>query len=266
MRNVLITIGYDGSGFHGWQYQPGVRTVQGVLEDALRQVCGEEIRLHGTSRTDAGVHAFGQTASFTGDFGIPAERIPVAANNLLDDIFIADATEKPEGFHARYDAVGKTYLYRVRAGGMPDIFLRNYRYQLNERLNTHKMEEAAAYFVGTHDFAAFRSAGSIVPETTVRTVYDITLASRPETSAAEIELRVTGSGFLYNMVRIITGTLVEVGLGKKEPEDMPGILDSCERSKAGHTAPPSGLWLEKVYFSEKALKDTLTGESQGVKN
>jgi tRNA pseudouridine38-40 synthase len=258
MRNVLIKIEYDGSGFHGWQIQPNTRTVQGELERVLSFVCGADIRLNGTSRTDAGVHAYGQTASFTGDFGIPADRIPVAANNLMEDITIVAAIEKEEGFHARFDAVGKTYVYRIRAGAPRDIFLRNYRYQLNERLNTHKMKEAAAYLIGTHDFAAFRSVGRIVPETTVRTVYDIAvIESATDSGAQEIALFVTGSGFLYNMVRIITGTLTDVGLGKRTPESVREALGSRDRTKAGPTAPPGGLWLKNVYFSAEALQDQL---------
>jgi tRNA pseudouridine38-40 synthase len=249
--NILLTIEYDGSAFHGWQSQPRARTVQGELERVLTMVCGEEIRLHGTSRTDAGVHAYGQCASFGGGFGIPAERIPVAANNLLTDIRIINAREVPDGFHARYSATGKSYLYRIRAGAPPDIFARNYRYQLNETLNTHKMKEAAAQLTGTHDFAAFRTASSQHPQTSVRTIHGLTLTERP---GQEIELRVTGDGFLYNMVRIIIGTLVEVGLGKRDPADLPATLASCSRANAGHTAPAGGLWLERVYFEAEEMK------------
>jgi tRNA pseudouridine38-40 synthase len=253
VRNVLITIEYDGSGFHGWQIQPHRRTVQGELEQTLSSICGETIRLHGTSRTDAGVHAYGQTAHFTGNFRIPAERIPIAANNLLRDIRICGAEERSENFHARYDAVGKTYCYRIRVGKQPDIFVRNYRYLLNEALNTSKMEEASKHLIGTCDFMSFQASGSAIRESTVRTLYDFVIEKNEMADsrgrlATEISLRVRGNGFLYNMVRIIAGTLVEVGQGRKRPEDMEDIINGKDRRAAGHTAPPGGLYLEKVHF------------------
>jgi tRNA pseudouridine38-40 synthase len=256
MRNVLVTLAYDGAGFHGWQKQPGQRTVQGVLEAALSRVCGEQIRLHGTSRTDAGVHAFGQRASFSGDFGIPAARITVAANNLLADVRVVDARDVPEGFHARYDAVGKTYLYRISCAREPDIFQRNYRYQLKEKPNVGKMETAARAILGTHDFACFQAAGGTPRETTVRTVYGIQVAEKSLPDAfgrgtEEIEIEVSGDGFLYNMVRILTGTLVDVGLGMRDAAEIPGILASKDRRRAGHTAPARGLYLKNVFFEEQ---------------
>lgn len=249
-----MEIEYDGSGFHGWQIQPNVRTVQGAVEDALCTALGQEIHVHGTSRTDAGVHAYGQCASFSGDFGIPAERIPIAVSNLLDDARIVSAQDVPCGFHARYSAMGKTYLYRISLSEAPDIFLRNYRYQLNDGLDTGKMVEALKQFEGMHDFNAFRSAGGKEPETTVRTIHEAALEERQTEDSRgmpvrEIEIRVTGDGFLYNMVRILVGTLVNVGRGRIAPEDISGIIKSGDRTKAGHTAPPQGLWLEQVYFS-----------------
>jgi tRNA pseudouridine38-40 synthase len=255
MRNVLLTIEYDGSQFHGWQIQPRARTVQGVLEDALTRVCGEPIRLNGASRTDAGVHAYGQAASFVGDFGIPSERIPVVVNHLLKDVRILSAHEVPPGFHARYDAVGKTYLYRIATVAVADIFLRNYSYFLNEGLNTGKMREAARHLTGIHDFSAFQSAGSAKRESTVRTIADLTIEERFDVdtrgrSLKKLEIRVTGDGFLYNMVRIIVGTLVETGLGVRAPEDMADVVASCDRSRAGPTAPASGLYLNEVIFGE----------------
>jgi tRNA pseudouridine38-40 synthase len=283
---VLIEIEYDGSGFSGWQIQPEARTVQGELMRALSIVCGEEIRLNGTSRTDAGVHAYCQAATFTGEFGIPAERIPLAANNLMNDVKILSARDMPHGFHARFDARGKTYLYRISVTEpdiLPDIFLRNYRWQLtadragsyiagstgsesarysdssvsvsDAPLDTEKMREAAQALIGTHDFSSFRSAGSNPDVDPVKTLSDITIDEfigadtrmRPQT---EYEIRVTGSGFLYNMVRIIVGTLAEVGLGKRPPESVAETLAAKDRPSAGPTAPASGLWLEKVHFEE----------------
>jgi tRNA pseudouridine38-40 synthase len=252
-RNVLVTVEYDGSSFRGWQAQPGVRTVQVTLEEALSRVCGEDIRLNGASRTDAGVHALGQTASFTGDFGIPADRIPVAVNNLLDDVRVLSASDVPEGFHARFSARGKTYLYRIAACGEPDIFLRNYRYLLNESPDKGKMEEAAGLLVGERDFAAFRTVGGAGKDDTVRTITDISVEQRDATDTKgrhmrETLIRVTGGGFMYNMVRIIAGTLVEAGSGARAPGSVTDALKSRDRSDAGHTAPAAGLYLERVYY------------------
>lgn len=258
MRNVLIEIEYDGSGFHGWQIQPEARTVQGTLETALSCVCGQPVRLNGVSRTDAGVHAFGQRASFKGGYGIPAARIPVAANNHLKDVHIIAAEEVPLDFHARFDAVGKSYFYRIQSGSPEDIFQRNYRYRLNEPLNAGNMKEAAACLVGRHDFAAFCASGGKVPDTTVRTIYGTDVAERHWKDAFghdhnEVWVRVTGDGFLYNMVRIITGTLVEIGLGKRQPKEMQEILDQRARGAAGHTAPAAGLYLERVYYDMETM-------------
>jgi tRNA pseudouridine38-40 synthase len=275
MRNVLLTIEYDGSAFRGWQRQKSpdggpdrARTVQGVLEEALTRVCGREVNLHGTSRTDAGVHALGQAASFGGDFGIPADRIPIAANDLLEDVRVLGAADVPEDFHARYDARGKTYLYRIcspiSASGTtcgavdatpatPDIFLRNYRCLLNERPDEGKMEQAARLLTGTHDYAAFRTVGGAGDGDTVRTLTEITVSGMDGVDTKgnpvrETRICVTGTAFMYNMVRIIAGTLIETGLGGREPDEMTGILESKDRSKAGHTAPAAGLYLERVYF------------------
>lgn len=289
-KNVFLKIEYDGTRFFGWQRQPNVRTVQGELEKVLSVVCGTDIKINGTSRTDAGVHALGQCASFEAEFGIPIERIPLAANNLLaggklagcGDVRIISADEAADDFHARFDAKGKQYIYKIRCADEPDVFLKNYAYQMTEYLDVHAMKEAAQYIVGTHDFKCFQASGGEEKETTVRTVYklDITESVSPvfaqrnalceevgsdahEISHAydnigirdkrrrlvqNIEIRISGDGFLYNMVRIITGTLVEVGLGKKRPEDVALIIESMDRRTAGHTAPPQGLYLAEVYY------------------
>ena len=255
MKNHLIIIEYDGSCFHGWQIQPNARTVQGELEKALSHICNMEIHVNGTSRTDAGVHAYHQAASFCGNFGIPVERIPVAANNLLEDVKILSAEEKPLDFHARFDSKGKTYLYRISIAKELDIFQRNYRYQLNESPDTSKMIEAGTLLIGTHDFATFMSAGGNEPVSTVRTITDVDI-KRFETKNTkgnmqeEIEIRVTGDGFLYNMVRIIVGTLVDVGFGKISTSEMEEIIKSCKRENAGHTAPACGLYLEKIFWED----------------
>jgi pseudouridylate synthase I len=254
-RNILITIEYDGTDYSGWQRQPDQRTVQGILEEALSKVCDMPISIDGVSRTDAGVHALGQRATFSGDFGIPTDRIMLAVNNLLaggaiastkdGDVRIIDVKEVPAGFHARFDAVGKKYRYKIRNTQDMPVFLRNYRYHVRTPLDVEKMNEAAALLKGTHDFACFQAAGGNPRQTTVRTITDIKVF---QAMGGDVVLEVSGDGFLYNMVRIITGTLVEVGQGKIAPEKMNEILDSADRQLAGHTAPPQGLYLVEVYY------------------
>lgn len=253
-RNILLTIEYDGSGFHGWQRQPQVRTVQGELEKVLTHICGIPVALNGTSRTDAGVHALGQRASFKGDFGIPADRIPLAVNNLLaggasaqngvGDVRIISAEEVPADFHARFSSRGKMYRYIIRNLPEVDIFKRHYCYQICQPLDLAAMKQAAEYIAGTHDFRCFQAAGGQERETTVRTIHSLSIQKVSE----NIIIEVSGDGFLYNMVRIIAGTLAEVGMGKKNPEDVIEIIESGDRQKSGHTAPPGGLYLIEVYY------------------
>ena len=252
-RNILLTLEYDGTGFHGWQRQPAARTVQGELERVLSILCGCDIAVNGTSRTDAGVHALGQRASFSGDFTIPAERIVLAANNLLSggmnrnsvgDIKILKAEEMPQDFHARFNCKSKRYIYRILNSGDTDIFRRNYCWQIDRCLDAEAMSKAAGYIAGTHDFACFQASGGQERETTVRTIYSLDVCRNDE----EIEISVTGDGFLFNMVRIITGTLVEVGKGRMAPEYIEEIISSKDRTKAGPTAPPQGLYLAEVYY------------------
>ena len=252
-KNFLLKISYDGSNFSGWQRQPDKRTVQGTLEHALSVFTGEEVTISGTSRTDAGVHALMQCATLRGDFSIPPEGLMRAVNNLLaggmnkknpvGDVQILSIDEMPEGFHARFDCKGKTYRYVIYSGEK-DIFRRNYAYWVPEMPDADKMRKGASYLVGTHDFKAFQSSGGNERETTVRTISDITISE----DGKDIVIEITGDGFLYNMVRIITGTLLEMGTGKKDPEEMKAIIDSMDRSKAGHTAPAEGLYLKEIYF------------------
>lgn len=257
-RNVLLTIEYDGTNFSGWQRQPSVRTVQGELERVLSVLCAAPISINGTSRTDAGVHALGQRASFEGEFGIPIDRIALAANSLLaenklagcGDVRIIKAEQKPADFHARFDCKGKKYIYKIRCAENADVFLKNYRYQLSEKLDTEAMREAAAYIVGTHDFKCFQAAGGEEKKTTVRTVYSLEIKEKTLEDVLDIDIEIKGDGFLYNMVRIITGTLVEVGLGKRKSEELKEIIESCDRCKAGYTAPPQGLYLAEVYYED----------------
>lgn len=253
-RNILLTIEYDGSGFHGWQRQPEARTVQGELERVLSRVCGVPVTINGTSRTDAGVHALGQRASFKGNFGIPTDRLKLAANNLLaggmnsqrrvGDIRIIAAEEVAEDFHARFSARGKMYRYIIRNCSDVDIFRRNYCYQVRQKLDIDAMKEAAGYIEGTHDFQCFQASGGQKKETTIRTIHNLCIRRESE----NVIIEVSGDGFLYNMVRIIAGTLTEVGLGKKDPKEVRAIIESRDRQKAGHTAPAEGLYLVEVYY------------------
>lgn len=249
-RNILLTIQYDGSGFSGWQIQPGSRTVQGDIQACLGKICGAPVKINGTSRTDAGVHALGQRATFSLETGIPVDRLKMAMNNMLPgDIKIADAVEMPEDFHARFNSKGKKYIYRIMNRAEKDVFRRNYYYYVDKALDVERMREAASRIVGTHDFECFMAMGSTPQKTTVRTMfsYEVETVER-ENGAVEIDLAVSGDGFLYNMVRIMTGTLVEVGLGKKRAEDIDKMIESGKRSLAGHTAPPQGLYLAEVFY------------------
>ena len=263
-RNVLLTIAYDGTDFSGWQRQPGSRTVQGELEQALSVICAQPVQIDGTSRTDAGVHALGQRATLRGSFAIPAERIPYAVNGLLagsgpygiGPIRVLAAQEMPEGFHARFDAVGKTYRYCLRTGPAPDLFERNRAYFLERPLNVSAMEEAARSLIGTCDFKSFQAAGGNPVPDTVRTITGCTWDERPDGSGGQqITFEVTGTGFLYHMVRNIVGTLVEIGQGKRPPEEMQTILAAQDRTKAGHTAPPQGLFLKQIYYSREEMEN-----------
>lgn len=258
MKNILLTIEYDGSGFSGWQRQPGVRTVQGTLEQALSKVTGETVRINGTSRTDAGVHALGQRATFSGNFGIPAERIPLAVNNLLRgrgmkpgtdaDVRIVRAEEKPLSFHARFASKGKKYRYIIRNERELPVFCRNYCCHVPEPLNVERMNRASEYVCGTHDFACFQAAGGTPGESTVRTIWNLQIEERYTESGRDVVIEVSGDGFLYNMVRILSGTLIEAGLGKRSPESLEEVIRSGDRRQAGFTAPPGGLYLVEVYY------------------
>ncbi len=261
---MLLTIAYDGSTFHGWQKQPGERTVQGYLEQTMTKVFGREIQLSGTSRTDAGVHAYGQRASFKADFGIPTEKIALVVNNALcaregsesgrggyakSPIRILKAEDVPPDFHARFNSKGKRYVYKIRTGADAQslVFERNYVYHVAEQLDTEAMNEAAKAFEGEHDFKSFEASGGNPRETTVRRIFSASVCGQPG-GMQRIEFSVAGDGFLYNMVRIMTGTLVEVGLGKRKPEEIGDIIEAADRQMAGHTAPPNGLYLAEVFY------------------
>ena len=254
-QNVLIKIEYDGTNFSGWQIQPNARTVQGEIEHVLKYIAYKDVHIHGTSRTDAGVHALGQCATFEWNSNMPVDKLPEVMNRRFGaggtgrsgapgDIRILSAEVMPEDFHARYSCKGKTYRYIIDKSG--DIFRRNIAFQYPEAdgLNINLMREAASYIIGTHDFKCFETAGGTPRETTVRTVSALEISEDDES----VIIEVTGDGFLYNMVRIIVGTLVEVGICKRTPESVRDAIDSKDRSNAGFTAPPQGLYLKEIYF------------------
>lgn len=254
-KNILLKIQYDGTNFHGWQKQVDVRTVQGEVEHVLRFIAGYEVPVNGTSRTDTGVHALGQCCSFTWDNPLPTDKLADIMNRrfgagglgrsgLPGDIKVISAHEVPEDFHARFSCHGKTYKYIIDRSG--DIFERNHVYQFGLELDHEAMREAAKLAVGTNDFASFQTSGGIPRETTVRTITGIAIIQEGDRTI----IRVTGDGFLYNMVRILVGTLLEIGTGKRESSEMEAIIASTDRSKAGFTAPPEGLYLEEIYFDD----------------
>lgn len=258
MKNILLKIKYDGSNFSGWQIQPRERTVQGELEKALSHIFREKIRLQGSSRTDSGVHALGQCACFNFNSNMPKEKITSVVNNFLrarslvgPDLEVISAEEVAEDFHPRYHALGKRYIYKIAYGQKPDLFKRNYFYQLEESLDVDKMQEATKALLGKHDFRSFMAAGSNIVDDTERTIYKARFSQQEDNS---LIFEIIGDGFLYNMVRIIVGTLIDISREKLETNSMAEIIKSKNRSKSGHTAPPGGLYLEKVFFSREELE------------
>jgi len=245
MRNLKLTIAYDGSGYHGFQRQLNAVTVQQVLEKKLSVLMNEKITVAGAARTDAGVHAYGQVVSFRTNGAIPTSRIPAAAAGIMPpDVAVIDAAEMPETFHARFSACGKIYIYRIRNSEIPDPLLRNYAWQINRDLDAGTMHQAIQLLVGEHDFSAFQASGSSA-RNPVRTLY----AAQCRRHGDSIELQFHGNGFLYHMVRNIVGTVIDVGSGKTALEDFRTIIGGRDRSAAGITAPPYGLYLKQVLYS-----------------
>lgn len=244
MRNIKLTLEYDGTNYLGWQKQKVGITIQGTLEEAIKVLTKEEVEVTGSSRTDAGVHAKGFVANFKTNSKIPSEKFREAINHKLpEDIVILKSEEVEEEFHARYNAMGKTYSYSILNRDVPSAIDRNYLYHVKRRLDVESMKEACQYFIGTHDFSAFKTSGSSV-KTTVRTIKELYIEDNDDI----IKIYVTGDGFLYNMVRIIVGTLIMVGSNKIKPLEVKNIIASKEREKAGICVPASGLVLEKVYY------------------
>ena len=219
-------------------------TVQGALEGALSRICGKPVTIDGTSRTDAGVHAFGQVASFALEHPMEPREVMAYLNRYLpEDIAVLTVEEADDRFHARLSATGKVYRYAVRTGGVPDVFRRKYRYTVEGTPDIAAMERAAALLTGTHDFRSFCS-NKRYKKSTVRTIHSIRIAM----DGPDLTITFHGNGFLYNMVRILTGTLLEVGFGERKAEEMDEILSSLDRTKAGKTAPAQGLALVKVEY------------------
>lgn len=245
MRNIMIEIEYDGTNYCGWQVQQNGITVQGEIMKVLKRFTGEDIIIHGSGRTDTGVHARGQVANFILESNIPTERIALAMNTYLpEDITITKAIEVPMDFHSRYSAVGKRYSYQIYEGRHRSALLRNYSYHVQHELDHNKIREAAKLLVGTHDFRGFMTSKGSNVKTTIRTIHSVDIVENGQSLWIYIE----GNGFLYNMVRIIAGTLVKIGMGKISVNQISKILETKDRTLAAYTAPPQGLFLDKVFY------------------
>lgn len=259
--DIKIQIEYDGADFHGWQRQPHLRTVQGEIESVLSSLSGEKISIEGSGRTDAGVHAIAQVASFKWNTKVsaPIHKLQWILNNRLPhDICIRSLEVVDKDFHARFSAVGKSYEYQLCASDEKQPLLYRQMYIVPENIDMSKMKAAAKLLEGMHDFKSFMASGSRV-EDTVRTIYKIEFKvdDVDDTKKQIIKIRFTGSGFLYNMVRILTGLLVDVGLGKKKVDDVKKIISARDRTLVEHTAPAQGLYLMKVYYSKDELQQEL---------
>lgn len=244
MKRVKLTIAYDGTNYCGWQIQPNGITVEEVLNKAITKVTGTPTKVIGASRTDSGVHALANVAVFDTESQIPGNRMCHALNQKLpEDIVVTQSEEVPLDFHPRYCDTRKTYEYHIVNERMVIPTKRLTNYFVSFDLDIEKMREATAYIIGTHDFASFCNIKTDV-EDTVRTIYELDIMEENK----EITIRITGNGFLYNMVRIIVGTLVRVGRGFYEPEEVRDILDAKCRTEAGVTAPPQGLFLVNIEY------------------
>lgn len=245
MRNLKLTIAYDGARYRGWQRLPGGgNTIQGKLEETLSRLLDEPVEVIGSGRTDAGVHAAGQTANFHCKSTMSCQDILSKLRTYLpDDIGILSCEEASPRFHARYNARTKTYLYRIWNSPVPCVFERGHIYRFEAPLDLNRMRQAAVQFLGTHDFRAF-CANKNFKKSTIRTIYVLDI----DQTGPELRFRFQGDGFLHHMVRILTGTLLEVGTGRLAPKDIPTIFESQKRAAAGYTVPPHGLFLMEVEY------------------
>ena len=249
MANYRLILEYDGTAYNGFQIQSNGITIQELLETALARIAREPVRVIAAGRTDAGVHALNQVANFHSKLSVPVERIPIAVNSLLPrDIRVKSCQIVADDFHARFAAVAKTYLYRIRQGAIESAFERHYCWWIKRPLDRTLMRKAGKLLEGPHDFAAFAASGSSV-KSTVRTLISY---GQIDTDNG-IDLRFTADGFLYRMVRNLVGTLVEVGLGKRDAAEIPAIIASKNRNCAGVTAPASGLFLVQVWYEQARM-------------
>lgn len=247
MKNVALLISYNGKNYHGWQMQENALSVQQIISEAADKIFKNKTSICGCGRTDAGVHAINYICNFKCDTRIPNDKIPYALNALLpDDIRVKKAFFTNDEFHSRFSVLKKRYVYKITNAQIGNVFTTNLAWHVKAKLNFSDMCAACEPFLGTHDFAAFRASGSDT-KTTVRTIYELYATK----NADEIEITVCADGFLYNMVRIIVGTLVYVGMGKIKKDDIGKIIDECDRTKAGITAPACGLYMHSVEYDKK---------------
>lgn len=244
MKNVKLILEYDGTNYSGWQKQKNAIAIQQILEEKIEKITGEKIDLIGCSRTDSGVHAREYVCNFLTNTVIPSNRFFLVLNQKLpEDIVALNSEEVPLEFHSRYNSKGKIYSYTILNTMHRAVINRNYVYQYGYKINCELMREGAQYILGTHDFSSFKSKGSNA-KTNIRTIKEIKIVEDNN----KIIFYVAGNGFLYNMVRIIVGTLLKVGEGKIEPSNIKDILESKDRTKAGRVVPARGLCLEKVIY------------------
>ncbi len=260
MRNFKMVLQYEGTRFKGWQRQESTdNTIQGKLENILSKMVGVPVEIQGSGRTDAGVHALGQVANFHADTKMSEQEILSYVNQYLpEDIAVISVKEAADRFHSRLNATGKTYCYLLIQSELPHVFERRFAHRIEDRLDVKAMERAAGYLLGTHDFAAFTSAKKS-KKSTVRTIDEITFtkeyssvmrtAQEPDLDLDLLRITYSGDGFLYHMVRILTGTLIEVGMHLRSPEEIPEILESKNREMAGPLVPAKGLTLMEVRYS-----------------
>ena len=244
MKNIKLILQYDGTIYHGFQIQPDVITIQGVLEDTILKLLNEKVHIYGCSRTDAGVHAVRYVAGFMLSTPIPPERIAFVMNNALPpDIRILSSEEVSADFHPRFSCLAKTYRYVINTDPEADVFSKNYEWQLRHSLDVEAMQNATKHIIGEHDFRSFMTTGPEM-ENTVRNVHSLDVTTEDK----QIKIYIKADGYLYNMVRIITGTLVSVGEGRISPDYVKEIIAKKDRNFAGPTAPPHGLALYEIYY------------------
>jgi tRNA pseudouridine38-40 synthase len=247
-RWLKLTVAYDGTDYAGWQVQPDKPTVQGAIEAAWREITQETIRVTAAGRTDAGVHALGQVVAVVTESRLPVADLHRGLNAVLpEDVVVVSLEEGPDGFHATHEAVGKTYRYQIHTGRVPAIFDRRYTWHYPHLLDADTMHAAGQALVGTHDFSSFESVGSERADS-IRTITELTVRRGTCDLADRVTIEVSGDGFLYNMVRAIVGTLVEVGRGTRDIAWPAEVLAACDRTRAGQTAPPHGLFLVRVLY------------------